>query len=547
MRPVVSADEMRAAEDAVFAAEPGVDLMSRAAAAVVEITEVMAEGPVLVLVGSGNNGGDGLFAAARLAASRPVSLWLVGSAVHAEGVAAARAAGCRELDAAGAVAALDETSLVIDALVGIGGRPGLRPEAAVLAEACEALGVPVLAVELPSGLDADSGHAHPSFRAARTVTFAAPKRCHVLEPARSRCGRVIVAEIGVPVPETGLRQIDEADVARWWPVPDWSSDKYSRGVVGLHAGSRLYPGAAILSCAGALGAGAGMVRYLGASGKGLILGRFPSVVTAPGRVQAHVVGSGWGESNPELLRRLKNSGLPVVADADALASLPLGDGSGGPAESPVGGVGVLAGPPVGTGASVARVVSPEVAARSVSSVGDACPVDPDAAARAGCLVGTDADPLTTTQASGVSARPGAADDLLHGWLLTPHAGELARLLGVERAAVVADPVGHARAAAAATGATVLLKGATQCVAEPNGRVTFAVAGPAWTAQAGSGDVLAGAAGSLLAAGLEPWKAGVLAASLQAMTARRHPGPLTPDALAAHFPSVIGDITTTHAL
>lgn len=456
MKPVVSADQMRAAEAAVFAAEPGVDLMGRAAAAVVEVAEAMADGPVLVVVGSGNNGGDGLFAAARLAASRPVMLWLAGSAVHDEGLIAAQVAGCHEVDATGAVAALDKVVLVIDALAGIGGRPGLRPEAAVLAEACEALGVPVLAVDLPSGLDADSGEAHPSFRASRTVTFAAPKRCHVLEPARGRCGRLTVTEIGVPVQDTGLSQIDEADVARWWPVPDWTSDKYSRGVVGLHAGSRLYPGAAILSCAGALGAGAGMVRYLGASGKGLILGRFPSVVTAPGRVQAHVVGSGWGEPQPDLLRRLAETGLPVVADADALTALP---------ETP-----------------------------------------------------------------------------LTGWLLTPHAGELARLLGVERAAVAADPVGHARTAAAQTGASVLLKGASQLVAEPGGRVTFAVAGPSWTAQAGSGDVLAGAAGSLLSAGLEPWRAGVLAASVQAMAARRYPGPVTPDALAARFPSVIGAVT-----
>lgn len=460
MKAVVSADQMRAAEEAVFAADPGVDLMGRAAKAVAEVAEAMTGAPVLVLVGPGNNGGDGLFAAARLAASRPVTIWLAASTAHSEGLAAARAAGCREVDAAGAVAALGDVELVIDALVGIGGRPGLRPEAEVLADACDALGVPVLAVDLPSGLDADSGVARRSFRATRTVTFAAPKPCHVLEPARGRCGTVIVAEIGVPLPDTGLRRIDEADVARWWPVPDWSSDKYSRGVVGLHAGSRLYPGAAILSCAGALGAGAGMVRYLGASGKGLIIGRFPSVVTAPGRVQAHVVGSGWGEPNQDLLARLKESALPVVADADALSALPEG-------------------------------------------------------------------PLT-------------------GWLLTPHPGELARLLGVERAAVIADPVGHARAASAETGAAVLVKGSTQLVAAPDGWATFAVGGPAWTAQAGSGDVLAGAAGSLLAAGVEPWRAGVLAASLQAMTARRHPGPVTPDALAGRFASVIGEITDTSA-
>ncbi|MFC0673885.1 bifunctional ADP-dependent NAD(P)H-hydrate dehydratase/NAD(P)H-hydrate epimerase [Brachybacterium hainanense] len=127
-----------------------------------------------------------------------------------------------------------------------------------------------------------------------------------------------------------------------------------------------------------------------------------------------------------------------------------------------------------------------------------------------------------------------------GSLLTPHAGELARLLGRDRADVEADPLGSAREAAARTGASVLLKGATQLVADPDGQVLLAVPGPAWTAQAGSGDVLAGACGALLAAGLPPARAGILAASLQAITASRHPGPLPPERLAAAFPEVLAD-------
>jgi NAD(P)H-hydrate repair Nnr-like enzyme with NAD(P)H-hydrate dehydratase domain len=127
---------------------------------------------------------------------------------------------------------------------------------------------------------------------------------------------------------------------------------------------------------------------------------------------------------------------------------------------------------------------------------------------------------------------------LDGWLLTPHAGELSRMLGCSRAHVEADPISCAREVARSTGATVLLKGATQYVAEPAGRVTIAVAGPHWTAQAGSGDVLSGVCGALLAAGLPGWKAAVVGASIQAMTAARNPGPYPPERLAALLPETI---------
>ncbi|MDR1806607.1 MAG: NAD(P)H-hydrate dehydratase [Propionibacteriaceae bacterium] len=127
-------------------------------------------------------------------------------------------------------------------------------------------------------------------------------------------------------------------------------------------------------------------------------------------------------------------------------------------------------------------------------------------------------------------------------LLTPHSGELARLLGVPRDAVAADPVAAVQAACRRTGATILLKGATQYVATPGDAVTYlCFPGPAWTAQAGSGDVLAGIAATLLAAGLPPRDAALLAGSIQALTAARHPGPYPPQDLARFLPSAIASL------
>ncbi|GAB3815360.1 hypothetical protein GCM10028820_12690 [Tessaracoccus terricola] len=201
MARLVTAQQMREAEERVFEANPGIDLMGRAAAAVVEAAGADPLVPVLVVVGPGNNGGDGLFAAAALADSRPVTCWLTSERAHPEGLAAARTAGVVELDAGGALAHLDDSPLVIDAVLGIGGRPGLRGEVARFAGECERRGTIVLSVDLPSGLDADSGvladSEPPSFVATTTVTFAALKDCHVREPAAGRCGRVVVADIGV--------------------------------------------------------------------------------------------------------------------------------------------------------------------------------------------------------------------------------------------------------------------------------------------------------------------------------------------------------------
>ncbi len=458
MRPVATIAQLRAAEERAFAEQPGIDLMGTAADAIVSVARVLApSGPVVVAIGPGNNGGDGLYAAATLAGDREVLTWLAMGTAHEDGVIAAREAGCREVDALEATESLGDAALVIDAVLGLGSRPGLPDAVATFADAAEALGVPVLAVDLPSGLDADSGDVHTSFRADCTVTFAAPKPCHVIGEAAQLCGDVVVADIGVSLADVGMWTAEESDIARWWPVPGPNSHKYTRGVVGLDTGSADYPGAALLGCAGALHTGPGMVRYVGGAPQELVVSRFPSIVTADGRVQAMVLGSGWGdlEDAEARLGRAIERAVPLVVDADALSHLPMA--------------------------------------------------------------------------------------LPEGSLLTPHAGELARLLDVERDEVAADPIGSAKRAAARCGATVLLKGGTQYVATPSGDVTIAVRGPAWTGQAGSGDTLAGACGTLLAAGLGAERAAIVAASLQAITASRHPGPHPPDVLASYFPAVIADL------
>ncbi|WP_130866017.1 NAD(P)H-hydrate epimerase [Acidipropionibacterium timonense] len=472
MITVCTAAQMRAAEERYVAGHPGVDLMQVAAGHVADLARTMIAGKagvapgtrmsgsrVLVLVGPGNNGGDGLFAAADLGRSgAQVDLCQVIGSAHPAGLAAATSAGCRRVSL-DEVAAADH-DLVIDAVLGIGGRPGIPDRLAHLGRDLRRRGIPVLSVDLPSGLDADSGEVTTAVPATETMTFASRKWCHVVEPASLLCGRVHVVDIGVEQPGEPMATVD--DLARWWPAPGPRDDKYSRGVVGLDTGSSTYPGAAVLGVLGALRAGAGMVRFAGPQrAADLVLSRMPSVVVGRGRVQAWVVGSGWGpDADPDRLRRRVDEGVPVVVDADALRLLSTG-----------------------------RMRLPA------------------------------------------------------GSLLTPHAGELARLLDLSREEVSVRPRESALTAAARWGATVLLKGSVQWVAGPDGQVDVALPGPAWTAQAGSGDVLAGICGSLLAAGLSARRAALAGASIQALTADRWRGPISPDALADHLPQVIGDLTT----
>ncbi len=471
IRWAASAAAIREAEAEPLAREGEAALMDRAAAAVAGAAwSLLAERDIdpsgiraVLLVGTGNNGGDALLAGTLLARrGADVAALLVGGTAHLRGLTQLGEAGGRVVaqpDPANAGELLAGANLVIDGVVGLGAKPGLREPAASLVAAIPPSAT-VVAVDLPSGLDADDSAADaPHVAAHATVSFTAPTACVLLPPAAASAGRVTFADVGVPAPEPqshGPARLTEAGVAARWPVPSSGDDKYSRGVVGVIAGSEAYPGAAVLACSAAVRSGAGMVRYVGPRrAQDLVLGARPEVVaTAPTlplpRVDAWVLGPGVAhdpDQEAAILAALA-SGVPCVVDAGAI------------------------------------------------------------------------EPVVEARASG-AAQGGPGPDSL---LLTPHAGELARALetvGASQTAddIARDPAAAARRLAEAARATVLLKGAVTIVAEPGGTLWSQAEAPTWLATAGAGDVLAGIAGALLATGLPAGVAGALAASVHGRAAR----------------------------
>lgn len=461
--------DVRAVEDAAMADLPEGVLMARAARGLAQVARVRLRAlggrRVVALVGAGNNGGDALYAVARLARWGFKAAAVVAGGAHPGGLSAARDAGVRILDGATGDeqtgrrwrTALAKADLVLDGITGIGGRPGLREPARDWVA-----GVPdaayVIAVDLPSGVDpaGQSATADCVF-ADETVTFAAAKPGHLLAASEPSVGLLTVVDIGLDF--TGVApavvRLTQDDVAGLWPVPNAMSDKYSRGVVGMVTGSTAYPGAAVLSVLGALGVGVGMVRYLGPGAVGALVHQHaPEAVTAGGRVQAWVLGSGVD---------------PALADQDA-------------------------------NGQVTRI--------------------------RGALAG-DLPSVVDAGALELITQPRSAPTIL-----TPHAGELARLLGrlqggeVTRDEVLADPVGHSRTVAEHLGSVVVLKGATTLVVSPDPKepVRSQNDAPAWLATAGAGDVLAGVIGALLAAGLPAMDAAALGVLVHGVAAdRANPG------------------------
>ncbi|KNB50169.1 bifunctional ADP-dependent NAD(P)H-hydrate dehydratase/NAD(P)H-hydrate epimerase [Streptomyces caatingaensis] len=476
MRTGFSVETVRAAERALMAELPEGALMQRAAAglaaACAGLLGRVYGARVALLTGSGDNGGDALYAGARLArrGAGVTAVLLAPERTHPGGLAALRAAGGRAVPAAEGVRAVGRADLVVDGIVGIGGKGGLRPEALPLVRAAE--GALVVAVDLPSGVDADTGEVRgDAVRADATVTFGAYKPGLLIDPARSYAGAPHLVDIGLrlpPVPD--VEALQHADVARLLPRPAAESDKYRRGVVGVVAGSARYPGAAVMAVAGALAGGAGAVRYAGPAADAVIA-RFPeTLVTAgrpagAGRVQAWVVGPGLGD-DPAAHRALEDvlaSDVPVLADADAL-----------------------------------RLLSPEALCERRAET-----------------------------------------------LLTPHAGEAAVLLGLSREDVESARLSAARALASRYGVTALLKGSTTLVApaSPASPVRVNPTGTGWLATAGSGDVLSGLAGSLLAAGLPALDAASVAAYLHGLAARRlGAAPLTAMGVAEELRGVWRDVS-----
>ena len=317
MRAAHTVEQVRAAEAALMATLPEGALMQRAAAglasAVIDLMGGAYGRHVLLLVGPGDNGGDALYAGALLARrGAGVEVLPVADRVHEAGLAALRRAGGRQV----ALADITAPDVVVDGIVGIGGRPGLRQPALDAIRAVA--GVPMAAVDVPSGVEVDTGRldgAHVS--ADLTVTFGTHKVCHVVEPAASACGVVHLVDIGLDLPEAAVTALQAVDVAALLPVPTLDAQKYTRGVVGVRAGSTRYPGAAVLSTSGAACGLAGMVRYVGGAADA-VRARHPEVVVGEGRVQAWVVGSGGDADAEEALTAALADGVPLVVDADAL-------------------------------------------------------------------------------------------------------------------------------------------------------------------------------------------------------------------------------------
>jgi ADP-dependent NAD(P)H-hydrate dehydratase / NAD(P)H-hydrate epimerase len=465
MRQAHAVADVRSAEHALMALVPDGALMQRAAAGLaatcVRLLGQVYGSRVVVLAGTGDNGGDALYASARLAGrGARVTAVQVGPRLHGGGAGTLIAAGGRVIEAADpqVAPAIAAAGLIIDGILGIGGHGGLREPAATLASLtarAAAGGAVVVATDLPSGVDADTGEvAGAAIRADVTVTFGTVKPGLLIDPGASYAGSVDLVDIGLGPHLTaapGAMALQSADVAALLPAPDAESDKYRRGVLGVLAGSEKYTGAAVLSVGGAIRGGAGMVRLVSA------------------RHAVEVVRQHW----PEAV-------VTVIDPADPSAAV----AAAGRVQA------WAAGPGLGTGDEAAALIG--------------------AVLRTPLPVLVDADALTVlgTHRHLLARPPGAVT------LITPHAGELARLLDMGHDEIEARRLESARRAAAELGVIVLLKGSTTIVATPDAALPVYVnpTGTPWLATAGSGDVLSGLTGALLAQGVLPVQAAAAAAA-----------------------------------
>ena len=335
MRVAHTVAQVRAAEQPLLAA--GVPLMARASTGLaVEVARRMPfvyGGRVVLLVGTGNNGADALWAGAWLAKRGAQVVAVFSAAVPASvetAIDQALEALLRAGGRVGGAGSLEGADVVVDGLVGIGGHGPLRAGAADLVAALSTWPAPLtVAVDVPSGIDADTGAAAgPAVRADLTVTFGSLKPGLLL--ARDYVGELLLVEVGLDLPAAVAEGLEAADVARLLPASARTSDKYSRGVLGVAAGSAAYTGAAVLSVGSALRAGAGMVRFAGAAAvaaqvrshwpEAVVTEAIGAEVVDAGRVQAWLVGPGLG-TDPvaaETVEAVLAQDVPVLIDADAL-------------------------------------------------------------------------------------------------------------------------------------------------------------------------------------------------------------------------------------
>jgi ADP-dependent NAD(P)H-hydrate dehydratase / NAD(P)H-hydrate epimerase len=484
-------EDMRKADACTIAAgTPGIMLMTRAGEAVAEAAAAMLSGGgVLVVCGPGNNGGDG-FVAARLLAERghDVAVALLGRPERIRGDAAQAFSEWR-----GPVVPADEITpsraeLLVDALFGSGLDRDLEDEPRAVVERLNAARRPILAVDIPSGIDGDTGAVRgAAVKATRTVTFAARKPGHLLYPGRAHCGPVHVADIGITGKTiAGLGSRTFANQPALWrerfPKPDPGGHKYGRGHALVLSGDAAHTGAARLAARGALRAGAGLVTLaspidalaINAAQLTAVMLRacdWPSDlqgILSDARFNAVALGPalGVGPGTQEFVRVALRSGRAAVLDADALTSF----------------------------AGEATLLLDEIAA---------------------------------------AERP---------VIMTPHDGEFARLF--EDEAEVLDgrsKLERARRAAALSGAIVILKGADTVIAAPDGRAAVNENGTPYLATAGSGDVLSGLVAGLLAQGMAGFEAACAGVWLHAEAGRRFGPGLIAEDLPEMLPAVLREL------
>jgi hydroxyethylthiazole kinase-like uncharacterized protein yjeF len=486
---VLTSDEMERADRLTIAAgTPGFALMLSAGQAVAEAAMgLVEEGPILVVAGPGNNGGDGFVAAAELSAQgREVSIILMCERDHLQGDAASAARGWKYPVLPFNPQAIGKPALIIDALFGAGLSRPVEDDPADMIEAINGNGAPVLAVDLPSGVNGTSGAVMGvAVRATETVTFFRKKPAHLLLPGRINCGRVRVADIGIDtdvLAEIQPRAFE--NTPQFWrklfPVPRIDGHKYARGHALIVSGEIAATGAARLAARGALRAGAGLVTLASPTdalavnasaltavmvhavdtvvefGEMLADKRFNSIVIGP--------GAGVGERTGDFVHTALSAQRGLVLDADALTSF---------------------------------AASPDRLFESIKALRDPQVV------------------------------------------LTPHEGEFPRLFSdISNKHPYRSKLERVRAAAERSGAVVLLKGPDTTVASPDGRATIACNAPPWLATAGAGDVLAGIIAGLLAQGVPAFEAASIGVWMHGEAANQAGPGLIAEDLPEVLPAVI---------
>ncbi len=466
MDELLTPDEMARADAAAIAAGiPGLALMEAAGRAVARaVMRRFRPVRTLVLAGPGNNGGDG-YVIARLLDQAGWPVALAALAPPRPGTdAAAMAARWRGPVVAFSAERAAQAGLVVDAVFGAGLS---KPVEGLAADVLGAATAPVVAVDMPSGVDGATGAVRGFAKAAAlTVTFFRLKPGHLLFPGRGLCGEVVLADIGLPAAVLpGIAPLAFRNGPGLWrlPVPGAESHKYARGHVAVVAGPGM-TGAARLVAGAARRMGAGLLTLL-----------------APDAATAAVLRAG-------------DPGVMVSeAGADAL----------------------LADARIGT-----WVIGPGL--------------PPDGATRALLRQAVGAGRQVVADAGALRAAAGDPDALAGAAALTPHAGEFSAVFGPPGE----DRIAAVRAAAARTGAVVLLKGADTIIAAPEGRVAINANAPPWLATGGTGDVLAGITAGLLAQGMPPFEAACAACFLHGEAATRIGPGLVAEDIADHLPSIL---------